>query len=429
MFKGTEIIKAGAGMPVKDTASRLMGEMLSRPRIYGWHVDPSISDPSQAVTYLADARGKAPAAMGDTEFSYGGWEKAFFMPKPCMLRYDGTVAYYLDPDDYTKKADGTASDVADTAFDGNAMMEWPLIWYKFEAGEAEGEGYFYCSDRQVDESYHCWCNYDSNNNIIPHFYTAIYNGTGTTKLRSLSGISLSAANGSGDATLQEDVQKALANNTTPSQEWFINLLSDRQLINALLILIGKSLDTQATFGKGRFVTTQAEKESYVTGSLNTKGLFWGNMSNTAYGVKVFGMENWWGALFRRFAGILTTSRRKYVKLTYGTVDGSTATGYRFDDVAGYIQLNGQMPDLGYIKQMDFSAEGMFPSAVTSTNQGYYKDYNACWNDTANIRVMGTGPQSRTESIGGFGAFEYHESGLISDWFYSADLSCKPLKQG
>ena len=214
MFKGTEIIKAGAGMPVKDTASWLMGEMLSRPRIYGWHVDPSISDPSQAITYLADARGKTPAAMGASTFSYGGWEKAFFMPKPCMLRYDGTVAYYLDPNDYTKKADGTPSDVANASFEGNAMMEWPLIWYKFEAGEAEGEGSFYCSDRQVDESYHCWCNIDSQNNETEHFYTAIYNGTGTTKLRSLSGVALTSENGNGGTNAAQEVARATANNKT-----------------------------------------------------------------------------------------------------------------------------------------------------------------------------------------------------------------------
>ena len=26
-----------------------------------------------------------------------------FMPKPCMLNYDGTVAYYLNPMDYSKR--------------------------------------------------------------------------------------------------------------------------------------------------------------------------------------------------------------------------------------------------------------------------------------------------------------------------------------
>ena len=159
--------------------------------IYGWHVDPSESDPSAAVTYLADAVGMTPAAMGAGTFSYGSWEKAFFMPKPCMLKFDGTVDYYLDPNDYTKKADGTSLDVGDLTCGGNAMMEWPLIWYKFEAGSAEGEGCFYCSNKKVDDSYKCWCNINSENEIVGHFYTPIYNGIiRDNKMRSLSGFRL-----------------------------------------------------------------------------------------------------------------------------------------------------------------------------------------------------------------------------------------------
>lgn len=40
-----------------------------------------------------------------------------------MLKSNGTVDCYLDPDDYTKKADGTASPISDVNFNGNAMME------------------------------------------------------------------------------------------------------------------------------------------------------------------------------------------------------------------------------------------------------------------------------------------------------------------
>lgn len=386
MFKGTEIIKAGAGMPVKDTASRLMGEMLSRPRIYGWHVDPSISDPSQAITYLADARGKTPAAMGASTFSYGGWEKAFFMPKPCMLRYDGTVAYYLDPNDYTKKADGTPSDVANASFEGNAMMEWPLIWYKFEAGEAEGEGSFYCSDRQVDESYHCWCNINANDEIIPHFYTAIYNGTGTAKLRSLSGVQLTSANGNGDTTVSVDISKAAANGTG----WYIETLSVRSLINSLLILIGKNLNCSEVFGNGITGTgvqeTRNNKENYYTGTCNDKGLFWGSLSSHTQPVKVFGMENWWGCVFRRVAGLLHDSgtQRYYVKLTSGRSDGTTVDGYSFSSHTGYITLDIPVSYTagGYIRTMRFSQYGFYPLVLSgNASDNYWHSWWAVFSDS------------------------------------------------
>ena len=81
--------------------------------IYGFHIDSSESDPSSAVTYLRDAVGMTPAHMDFTnsKFLWGSWRDAFFHPRPCMLKSDGTVDYYLDPDDYSKKYDGTASDV------------------------------------------------------------------------------------------------------------------------------------------------------------------------------------------------------------------------------------------------------------------------------------------------------------------------------
>ena len=95
--------------------------------IFGFHIDPTESDPEDAVTYVADAVGMTPAKMDYTNsrFDYGSWGNAFFMPRPCMLKYDGTVDYYLDPNDYTKKYGGsTASDVATDSYGGNAMMEW-----------------------------------------------------------------------------------------------------------------------------------------------------------------------------------------------------------------------------------------------------------------------------------------------------------------
>ena len=341
--------------------------------VYGWHVDPSISDPAQAVTYLADAVGKTPAAMGASTFSYGDWADAFFMPKPCMLKYDGTVDYYLDPNDYTKKADGTASDIADPNYGGNAMMEWPLIWYKFEAGTAEGEGYFYVSNKKVDSTYHCWCNYDANDNIIPHFYTAIYNGTGTSKLRSLSGVQLTSANGSADISGQSELERALANNTSDSVEWYTETWSDRVLISALLILISKSLNDQGAFGQGITTGNQAAKEAYVTGTLNDKGLFWGRISSAGSGIKVFGMENFYGCVWRRIAGLIGTSSGFAYKLTYGTGDGSSAIGYN-ESASGYLTVSGKPANHGSIKNMNFGAYGFLPKSVGGGETDYWSEY-------------------------------------------------------
>lgn len=48
--------------------------------------------------------------------------------KRCLLRDDGTVNYYLDPTDSTKKLDGTAADL--TGADGNVMVEIPRFYFR-----------------------------------------------------------------------------------------------------------------------------------------------------------------------------------------------------------------------------------------------------------------------------------------------------------
>lgn len=72
---------------------------------YGMHIDGNESDPSAKVTYLRDAVGMTPVKMNFSTgvFSYGSWGNAFFIPRPCMLKTNGTVDYYLNPNDYTKK--------------------------------------------------------------------------------------------------------------------------------------------------------------------------------------------------------------------------------------------------------------------------------------------------------------------------------------
>ena len=394
--------------------------------VYGWHVNPNESDPEAAITYLKDAVGMEPAGMGASTFDYGTWGNAFFMPKPCMLKSDGTVDYYLDPDDYTKKTDGTASDVGNTDYDGNAMMEWPVIWWKYEAGTGSGEGYFYCSNRKVDDSYHCWCNYDCDGNIIPYFYTAIYNGTGTTKLRSISGLALTADNGNGNTTYEQESIRALANNTTAKTEWFIDVWADRMLINGLLILMGKSLNSQATFGRGLDSGNQAAKEAYVTGSLNDKGLFWGDISAGTSGVKVFGMENWYGCAYHRTAGLigLANGNTAY-KMTYGTADGTTANGYNTTGDGYHINTVAR-PSSNYVKSCKFGDFGYLPLSTTGGSAStYYADYWYTNNSVLTFALVGG---SVTGVFDGVSYVSLGDGAGGAYWGFAAALTCKPLAQ-
>ncbi len=392
-------------------------------KIYGFRINPNEADPYEAVVYLADAVGMVPAKMGTEAFDYGSWKDAFFMPRPCMVKYDGTVDYYLNPDNYKEKEDGSPSDVANADYEGNAMMEFPKIWYKFEPGSEDGEGYFYCSNAKPDDTYHCWCNYNCNDEIVPHFYTAIYNSTlHNGKFRSLSGFALTKENGSGYTTGAQEVTYATANNPGDDAMWYTDVYADRILINALLVLISKSLNTQSSFGRGLDTGEEATKNAYVTGSLNDKGLFYGVTANGNSGVKVFGMENWLGCIWRRTAGCISAAHEYKVKLTYGTADGSGVVGYNSTGT-GYISTGSIPTSNGYVTKFKYSEYGYMPFAVGGSTSTYYSDY---YYQNIATHYLLVGGNSGNGLLAGafFFILGVAFSGLR--WDLSAALSCKPL---
>lgn len=381
--------------------------------VYTWTIDPDETDPYDRVIYADDAVGMTPASMGNTSFSYGSWEDTFFMPRPCMLKSDGTVDYYLDPNDYSKKENGAPSDIADPNYDGNAMIEWGLIWFSYDPDAKK----FSCSNQQVDNSYDCPCNKDVNGEIIPHFYTAIYNGTGIDTMRSLSGIALTSENGNGGTGGQDEIDRAVANNTTSDIEWYTGVWCDRMLINALLILISHSTDSQGKFGRGMdnnkdSTTAQALKESYITGTMNTRGLFYGDINDGYAPVKVFGMENWWGCVWNRIAGLRGVTNGYKYKLTQPY------------EISGldYDTLEVTKPSSGDISECTFGEFGLLPIATEGSSSTYYAD--TFHNGTGYALVgdcSGSGYNCGAFALGLHGAF------FDSSWSVSASLSCKPLK--
>jgi hypothetical protein len=70
-------------------------------------------------------------ATADTyELLYSGAVPAIHdQMRRCVLNTDGTVNYYLDPNDSTLKADGTSANLSGA--DGNVMVEIPRFWYLY----------------------------------------------------------------------------------------------------------------------------------------------------------------------------------------------------------------------------------------------------------------------------------------------------------
>lgn len=401
----------------RSEANRTSVTPKKRDYLFGYDLVKSTSSPSGRVSYPDDVdnAGFTPAKMNfGGSFSYGDWNFApgeKFMPRPCMLTYAGVVDHYLNPNDYTQKAEGGASKVADTSFGGNAMMEWPKIYTK--RWEEGGVYHFRCSDTPQDESWECWSNYDRLNNQIDHFYTPIYFGSNvSSKLRSISG---QANMVSQNATTEINYAKANGN------DWYTEVLADRLLIQDLLVMMGKSTDGQTVYGKGRCDTNSAVN----TGTMNSRGMFWGSNNGTD-GVKVFGMEHFWGNLWRRTAGWMNVNGTQKVKLTRGTKDGSTASDYNTDG-NGYKTVSGATPSGtsgGYISSMKTEGFGRIPVTASGSSSTFEAD-GLWYNNSDTMYAIVGGPWAYDLHCGPFCAYlAYAPSYSRSDG--GAALSCKPL---
>ena len=274
---------------------------------YGYDLDTTNPDPTTRVSYVGDIDNIAfePAYMdyNGATFNAGGWSIApgeEFMPKPCMLKYDGSVAYYLNPNDYAQREDGvTASDYNNTAFEGNVMMEWPKIYTYRE--EVDGIYKFRCSDAPNGDKWDCWCNYDKNGNQIDHFYTSVYTlGLDSvtrdhSKGRSIAGTVAFYDNANSSTYYSHGGNKSLA--TANGDDWDMLQLSDRLLIQDLLVMMAKTTDTQTAYGLGANGTNNRiplrGRLTATSGSTAKAGMFRGYNDSTMF-VRVFGMDNFWG---------------------------------------------------------------------------------------------------------------------------------------
>lgn len=403
----------------RSEANRTSVTPKKRDYLFGYDLVKSTSSPSGRVSYPDDVDNAnfTPAKMNfGGSFSYGDWNFApgeKFMPRPCMLTYAGVVDHYLNPNDYTQKAEGGASKVADTSFGGNAMMEWPKIYTK--RWEEGGVYHFRCSDTPQDESWECWSNYDRLNNQIDHFYTPIYFGSNvSSKLRSISG---QANMVSQNATTEINYAKA------NGSDWYTEVLADRLLIQDLLVMMGKSTDGQTVFGSGR--SSSSNSSAVNTGTMNSRGLFWGSNNGTD-GVKVFGMEHFWGNLWRRTAGWMNVNGTQKVKLTRGTKDGSTVSDYNTDG-NGYKTVSGATPSGssgGYINSMKTEGFGRIPVTASGSSSTFEADGLYYSNSGTMYAVVGGG-WGVGLPCGPFCA-RLSSAPSISDSSSGAALSCKPL---
>jgi len=407
-------------------------------KIYAFHADGDITDPSTKVTYPSNCQnaGFTPVHVDlttglidggdwfDTEVSGGKAEiknAPFFFPRSCMLKSNGTVDYYLNELDESKKENGTASDYNNSSYDGNAMVEFgqndKIIYFKIvpDSGVTNAAT-IYISDKKVDNDYKDYAFRDKNGNLANHFYLSKYFGSGSaTKMRSISGM----ANYVSD-TAANEITAARANG---ADIWDTTTLAQWNLVNFLLILMAKSTNTQAVYGTGRCKSTNTG--AIAPGTMDGKGMFWGSSDEEA-GVKVFGMENWWGNIWRRIRGYINDNGTTKVKLTRGTTDGSVATDYNTDGT-GYLTISDCTPSGtsgGYISEMKFTEHGMFAKTASGSDTTHYCD--GLWFNNAQSNYALVGGDWIAGSPVGALCLDLTDTPSYAGTSHGSALSCTPL---
>lgn len=403
---GNNILTVDTTLPPSKTTIKVH----AKPVHYGFKIDKTNDNSDTAVTYTHDAVTMTPAAMNFTtgEFNYGSWENVWFVKDayPVALNLNGTEAYRLDPDDYTKKFDGTPSDIqyvllteepadwstqwkqyyhktgdvyelndqneapafaTDTyyqltsgTFAGNFMVAFPKVYFK--RTEDATYNYVEISNVKLSDDWHAYAHTNANGDEVDIIYLPMFKGSiVSSKLRSIPG-----ETPQGGTTAAQEVTAAEA----CGSRWQIWDHSSRELINDLLILMCKSIDSQGKFGKGRESGYNANDTvtygKLQTGTLVSKGKFYG-YSSSYKDVKVFGIEGFWANRFDRIQGMLLIDNVWQIKM---------APPYNFTGTNFQTLSTASVPDgNGYLSKVQTSQYCSIPASISGGGSTkFYRDY-------------------------------------------------------
>lgn len=266
--------------------------VLSADGIYGFIEHQATLSPEQRIEYIGMNKEFTPLTVNKNTgaANYGSWADFPILAanKPWMVKNDGTPDYRLDENDYTKKEDGTASDVANTSYAGGAFSWLKKIWK---------QEYMQGDDRVVKFSLRARDGFeavgfkDGSSELegvwIPMFYGSIVSST----MRTLSGLQPAYGN-------QTSAEKT-AIDAVGSRARFLGgpIIST---ITDLLIMFAKTTDTQEAYGNGNMngydaslTPTMGVKQNAVIGGGQFYGTNDGKSLNKIFHSIVLGSWQQW----------------------------------------------------------------------------------------------------------------------------------------
>lgn len=264
----------------------------------------------------------------------------------CTVLDNGTVNYYLDANDSTKKEDGSPSNL--TGVDGQVMVEIPKFWWKWEVGTVESKRTFrwYISDKAKDDfEVHPAFFRDRNGDgvaeeVDKRYYSAYMGYKNGTKLESHSGVT---------ATASQTINASRTQAQERGNGWGIVDYHLLHAVQLLYLLEYGHFDSQTKIGRG-----------YVDG--NTTYARTGNTDkygNNSYGettgtrqMSYRGIEDFYGNYYYFIDGIV--SNAQWNVLIGNENFNDAGTGYKIittgltANITGYIGDIHDDQSLGFI---------------------------------------------------------------------------------
>ena len=318
---------------VRETTKLIYDALSDSNMIYGFIERGDVLSPSQRIEYIGANKDFVPFSLNtDTgAMSLNSWSGFDWLEqnRPAMVKNDGTVDYWLDDHNYTLKYDGTASDVSNVDYEGNAMAWIPKI-YKYEK-QVGADRIVKFSMRKL-EGFEPIGFVDEENNELDGVWIPMFYGWLDTnkKMRSIANGDIA----SHSLTCEQEWTAISANG---SRARFFGGSIVETLID-LMILFAKTTDLQTAYGKGN---------SYGYNSTDTTT--YGKTANLATNCGQFYGTSDGKSINRVFHSMVLITQNQYQRDPYMLVVNGrvkVSPNYRYDVSGGsYIDTGLDIPDV------------------------------------------------------------------------------------
>lgn len=340
-------------------------------------IDESNSNPLSCCTYADDAAGMT---KGSSD-----WDEIFGY-KPCVF-YQGAVYKYLNPNDFTKFADGTdaTSYITDSNLLGyDVMIEFPRMGLTMSKSGTQVTISLTNNPNDSTFEYRAHKRGDTQKNA---FYLGAYDADDATvsgitsdTIGSVSGKSPLVAR-----TLAQFIGYAHLRGTG----YEIMAFYQWTYIQCLYVLKYGNLNSQASLGQGYVGGSRAR----ATGTTNTKGMCYGSTSSSTDRVKLFGLEDAWGNVYQWLGGLYTDPGYTLFTTTdnFGTNASVTAWEYNVSSgvtaaITGYISKVQGTNSGGFVVQQESGSASTYFTDAGNLADGF-PVVGGGWGDGGNAGVF------------------------------------------